>query len=51
MIAINDIKQDEVISRIPKQSILQPNTTEIRELISKSKIKILKKIRKLVFFN
>jgi hypothetical protein len=36
MIAVDDIEIDEVLTRIPKKSILEPNTTEISELISKS---------------
>lgn len=36
MIAIDDIRADEILTRIPKSSILEPNTTQIHELIAKS---------------
>jgi hypothetical protein len=38
MIAIKHIKEDEVLARIPKTALLEPNTTEIKELILKSMV-------------
>lgn len=37
MVAVEDIEADEVLTRIPKSSCLEPRTTEIRELIAKSR--------------
>lgn len=37
MIAVKDINKDEILSRIPKSAILEPSTTQINELLSKSK--------------
>lgn len=36
MVAIKDLDADEVLTRISKSSILEPNTTKIKELIEKS---------------
>lgn len=36
MIAIKDINKDEILSRIPKSVILDPNTTQINEILAKS---------------
>jgi hypothetical protein len=37
MVAICDIKEDETIVHIPKTSLLQPNTTEIKDILKLSK--------------
>ena len=36
MIAVADINKDEILAKIPKKSILEPNTTDIKELLMKS---------------
>lgn len=44
MIAIKDINEDEILCRIPKSAILEPNTTEINELLVKSNASLNYKI-------
>lgn len=36
MVAIDDIKTDEILSRIPKSALLEPNTTALKEIIYQS---------------
>jgi hypothetical protein len=36
MIAVADIEKDEVLARIPKRSLLEPGTCEIKDLLAKS---------------
>lgn len=36
MVAIKDLEADEVLTRIAKSSVLEPNTTKIKELIEKN---------------
>lgn len=38
MVAIKDLEADEVLTRIAKSSVLEPNTTKIKELIEKSNL-------------
>jgi hypothetical protein len=35
MIAVNDIEIDEILAKIPKTSILEPNNIQIKDIISK----------------
>ena len=38
MIAVKNINEDEVLARIPKTALLEPNTTAIKQLIGESKV-------------
>jgi hypothetical protein len=37
MIAVCNIKKDEILARIPKTILLEPNTTNIRDILDKHK--------------